>query len=81
MSVRAGKPPLEREIRVPSIFCRHGVRLSGEVHARAGSHVERPSARAPEFAIERKFNITSTFAGLKGLLEQGSPRSSGDPVF
>ncbi|KAF5946084.1 hypothetical protein HYC85_016312 [Camellia sinensis] len=49
-----------------------GVRSSGEVHARAGSLVVRPSAKAPEFAIERKYDITSTFAGLKGPLERFS---------
>ena len=72
---------LERENRVPSIFCRHGVRSSGEVLARAGSHVERPAARAPECTIERKFDITCTFVGLKGPLERGSACSSRDPVF
>ena len=81
MSARVGNPPLEREIRVPSIFCRHGVRLSEEVYARAGNHVERPSARAPECTIEREFDISSTFAGHKGPLERGSPCSSGVPVY
>ena len=81
MSARAGEVPFEREIRVPSIFANMDVRSSGEVHAQAGSHVERPSARAPESTIEHKFDITSTFAGLKGPLERGSPRSSGDHVF
>ena len=40
MSARAGDPPLERKIRAPSIFCKHDVRSSGEVHARAGSYVD-----------------------------------------
>ncbi|KAF5956683.1 hypothetical protein HYC85_003908 [Camellia sinensis] len=56
------------------------VRSSGEVHARAGSHVERPSSRALECTIERKFDIPSTFAGLMGPLERGNMdvRSSGE---
>ena len=43
--------------------------------------LERPSARVSECTLERKFGIASTFAGLLGPLERGSPRSSGDPVF
>ena len=58
-----------------------GVRSSGEVCTRAGSYVDGPSARAAEFMLERGFDVTSTFAGPKGPLEPGSPRSSGDPVF
>ena len=73
--------PLERGIHAPSIFCRHGARSSGEVDARAGSYVDRPSVRAAEFALEHDFDVTSTFAGPKGPLERGSPRSSRDPVF
>ena len=71
MFARAGEPPLERKIRAPSIFCRHDVRSSGEVHARAGSYVVRPSTRAPNSTLEHKFDITSTFAGLMGPLERG----------
>ena len=80
MSARAREVSLEREIRVPSIFADMDVRSSGEVYAWAGSHVVSPSTRAPDFELERKIDITSTFAGLMGPLEQGSLHLSGDPV-
>ena len=80
-SARAPDFTLERNFDASSTFCRHGVRSSEEVDARAGSYVDKPSARVAEFTLEQEFDVTSTFAGLKGLLERGSPRSSGDPVF
>ena len=81
MSARAGRQTLKCEFRAPSIFADLDVHSSGEVHARAGSYVDRPSARAPDFTLERKFDASSTFADLMGPLEWEVPRSSGDPVF
>ena len=46
-----------------------------------GSFVDRPSTRALYLTLERIFHATSTFAGLKGPLERGSPRSSRDSIF
>ena len=62
---------LEREFRAPSIFADLDVRSSGEVHARAGSYVDRPTARVPDFTLERNFDASSTFADLMGPLERG----------
>ena len=71
--------PLERWIlrssvkyELPAYFCRHGIRSSGEVHARVGSYVDRPSARVPDFTLERNFDASSTFCRL-------GVRSSGEP--
>ncbi|KAF5941926.1 hypothetical protein HYC85_019568 [Camellia sinensis] len=64
MYARAGEVPLERRNRASSTFCRHGSHSSGEVYARAGSYVDRQSARAAEFTLELELKATSTFADL-----------------
>ena len=71
MSARAGEDMLKREIRAPSIFADMDVRSSREFHARVGSYVDRPSARAPDFTRESNFDASNTFADLMGLLERG----------
>ena len=76
-----GKAPREREIRAPRSFVDMDVRSSGEIYARAGSHVVRLPARVSEFTLERKNEAPSTFADLMGPLERESLRSSGGPCF
>ena len=56
---------------LPALFAELDVHSSGLSHARAGSFVDRPSARALYSTPERIFHATSTFAGLKGPLERG----------